>query len=415
MADSSPTQANEKPQEPPPLRSVHTNTFAQILHVLGASLAVTTYQAGKLVLLRPEPRADGPVLNTHFRAFHRPMGFAWERGRFALGTTTEIWEFHDLPAVASKLDTPESPARHDAAFLPRTTHHTGDVQVHEMVWVPPDAGSETLRRPGSLAHEKPGSSPIRSDIGVGLSELWFVNTRFSCLATRSDIYSFVPRWMPPFVTSLAPEDRCHLNGLALRDGQPRYVTALGETDKPGGWRENKPAGGCVIDVRSNQTIARGLSMPHSPRWHNGQLWVLESGNGGVGVIDQANGKYREICRLPGFTRGFDFAGPYAFIGLSQVRESAVFSGITIAEMKQEDRCCGVWAIDTRTGQTVGFVKFLDAVQEVFAVQVLNGIRWPEVLSEDTERLAQSYELPPAALRMVPEQLVQRTGQVEQTK
>jgi uncharacterized protein (TIGR03032 family) len=159
-----------------------------------------------------------------------------------------------------------------------------------------------------------------------------------------------------------------------------------------------------MDIPQNQIIARGLSMPHSPRWHDGKLWVLESGNGGVGIIDEPTGKYREICRLPGFTRGLDFAGNYAFVGLSQVRETAVFSGIAIAEMPQADRCCGVWAIDTRSGQIVGFVKFTDAVQEVFAVQALPKIRWPEILSEDAERLAQSYELPPNALRLVPAEL-----------
>src|SRR4051794_41142906 len=129
MPDFQPQPDAPPPPPAPPLRSVHTTSFAQILHGLGASLAVTTYQAGKLVLLRPEPRSDGPVINTHFRGFNKPMGFAWEPGRFALGTNAEVWEFHDLPAVAPKLDTPESAARHDAAFLPRTTHITGDVQV----------------------------------------------------------------------------------------------------------------------------------------------------------------------------------------------------------------------------------------------------------------------------------------------
>jgi uncharacterized protein (TIGR03032 family) len=359
-----------------------------ILDRLGASLAVTTYQAGKLVLLRAEPRPGGaPVLNTHFRAFRKPMGFAWEPGRFALGTQNEVLEFHDMPAVARKLDTPESPGHHDAAFLPRTAHTTGDVQVHEMVWA-----------------ASPRSAATSQSSKPGLSELWFVNTRFSCLATRSDVYSFVPRWKPPFITALAPADRCHLNGLSIRDGKPRYVTALGSTDTQGGWRDNKRAGGVLIDIVSNETIARGLSMPHSPRWHNGQLWVLESGNGGVGIVDENTGKYREICRLPGFTRGLDFAGPYAFIGLSQVRESAIFSGIAIAEMKQEDRCCGVWVVDTRTGQTAGFVKFQDGVQEIFAVQLLPGLRWPEVLSEDATRIAESYELSDEALQQVSEDL-----------
>jgi uncharacterized protein (TIGR03032 family) len=204
-----------EPAATPPLRSIHTTTFPQILQRLGASLAVTTYQAGKLVLLRSEPRSDGTVLNTHFRGFNKPMGFAWEPGRFALGTNTEIWEFHDLPAVARKLDTAESPAHHDAAFLPRCAHVTGDVQIHEMVWAPP------RKIPGS-------SEPAHR------SDLCFVNTRFSCLATRSDTYNFVPRWRPPFISALAPEDRCHLNGVCLRDGKLRYVTALGETDTPSG-------------------------------------------------------------------------------------------------------------------------------------------------------------------------------------
>ncbi len=381
---SEPQSTPETPPASPPLRSVHTSSFAQILDHFGMSLAVTTYQAGKLVLLRPERRDATPVINTHFRDFRKPMGFAWERGRFALGAASEVWEFHDIPAVARKLEKSESSMTCDAVFLPRSCDFTGDVQIHEMAWLP-----------------QPGSS--------ALSELWFINTRFSCLATRSNQYSFIPRWQPPFVTALAPEDRCHLNGMCLRDNEIRYVTALGESDSSAGWRENKRAGGILIDVKSNQIITRGLSMPHSPRFHNGKLWLLESGNGGVGVVDQTTGKYQEICRLPGFTRGLDFAGPYAFVGLSQVRETAVFSGIAIAETPQAERNCGVWAIDTRTAQIVGFVKFTDAVQEIFAVQALTGLRWPEVLTDDQKRIAETYELPDEALRKVPPQMRQLAG------
>lgn len=363
---------------PVPLGSVHTSSFAQILSHFGSSIAVTTYQAGKLVLLRAEMQDRGPVLNTHFRTFNKPMGFACEHARFALGTNAEIWEFHNIPAVAPKLDIAGSNIHHDACFLPRSSHITGDVQIHEMAWV---------------AQESPN--------GSALSELCFVATRFSCLARYGGVYSFNPIWKPPFITALSPEDRCHLNGLSLRDGKVRYLTALGETDKLNGWRENKRAGGILMEVPSGQIIARGLSMPHSPRWHNGKLWVLESGNGSIGIIDEQTGKYQEVCRLPGFTRGFDFLGPYALVGLSQVRETAVFSGIAIAELPQKDRCCGVWAIDTRTGQIAGFVKFTDAVQEIFAVQVLRGLRWPEVLSDDPKRISETYELPNEALQMVP--------------
>jgi uncharacterized protein (TIGR03032 family) len=385
----SPPENAGAPSQPPPLRSIHTNTFAQLLDRLGVCVAVTTYQAGKLVLLRAESTVGGPVVNTHFRGFRKPMGLAWEPGRFAMGTQAEIWEFHDLPAVAARLDAPDSLQRHDAAFLPRIMHFTGDIQVHEMAWATPTAPL------GSARSER--------------AELWFVNTAFSCLASRSNTYSFIPRWRPRFVSGLAPEDRCHLNGMCIRDGAPRYVTALGESDTARGWRENKRSGGVLIDVAENEVVVRGLSMPHSPRWHEGHLWVLESGNGGLGYIDPATGAYREICRLPGFTRGLDFIGPIALVGLSQVRESAIFSGISIAETAQADRCCGVWAVDTRSGQVVGFVRFTDAVQEVFAVQVLHGTRWPDVLSENAERQASSYELPDDALRQVPAELRSTTS------
>jgi uncharacterized protein (TIGR03032 family) len=233
--------------------------------------------------------------------------------------------------------------------------------------------------------------------------LWFVNTAFSCLCTRSDGYSFRPRWRPPFVTHLAREDRCHLNGLALVDGQVRYVTALGETDTAGGWRANKRSGGILMDVPSNQIIARGLSMPHSPRWYDGRLWVLESGAGSIGTVDPSSGRYQPIAELPGYTRGLSFHGPLAFVGLSQVRESAVFSGIPLVERLQE-RTCGVWVVHIHTGETVAFLKFEDAVQEIFAVEVLPGMRYPDVVTDDKELLASSFVLPDDALADVPESM-----------
>ena len=294
--------------EPAPLRSVHTPNFPRLLTELGISLVVSTYQAGRLVIFR----AEGEQINTLFRAFNKPMGVAVAPKRLAVGTTSAIWEFRDVPAVAAKI---EPVGTHDACFMPRTIHFTGDVQMHEMAW----SGDE----------------------------LWFVNTRFSCLCTRSSTYNFVPRWRPSFISALAPEDRCHLNGLGMMDGKPRYATALGRTDTPAGWRENKKDGGVLIDIDSNEVIVAGLSMPHSPRWHNGQLWVLDSGSGSIGVVDRRTGRYQPIAEMPGFTRGLDFHGRYAFIGLSQVRESAVFSGISLTErLSESERICGVWVVDT---------------------------------------------------------------------
>jgi len=347
---------------PAPMRSVHTSNFGQILRELGISLFVSTYQAGKLVILRPN---DEGGVNTHFRGFRKPMGVALAGDRMAIGTGLAIQEFHNAPAVAAKLD---PPGKHDACFLPRITHITGDIQIHEMNWIG--------------------------------DELWFINTRFSCLCTRSTLYSFVPRWRPWFVSELAPEDRCHLNGMGLFNNQIRFLTALGETDKPGGWRDNKKSGGILIDLAVNKIIARGLSMPHSPRWYAGKLWVLNSGDGGIGTIDLATGAYTEVARCPGFTRGLDFFGPLAFIGLSQIRESAVFSGIAIADVPLSERCCGVWVVNIQTGQTIAYLKFEDAVQEVFAVTVAPNKRYPDVIDEHDERINGSFILPDEALAQV---------------
>lgn len=370
-----------EPSPPPPdqpLRSVHTSNLPEILTHFGVSVMVTTYQAGRLVILRAQQPAgsDASVLNTHFRSFDKPMGLALADNRLAVGAATSVWEFHNLPAVCPRIDPDAEPTvEHDACFLPRTTHWTGDVQIHEMAWV------------GS-GHQ---------------ADLWFVNTRFSCLCRRSETYSFEPVWRPPFVEKYVPGDCCHLNGLGLRDGQPRYVTALGETDQIAGWRENKRDGGIVIDMSAGEVIARGLSMPHSPRWYRDRLWLLESGTGAIGFIDDATGKFETVATMPGFTRGLTFTGPLAWVGLSQVRESAVFGGIPIAERALEERSCGVWVVNIETGQTIGFVKFEDAVQEIFAIEIIPA-RYPELVNEDRELLGGSFELADEALAEVPPEL-----------
>ena len=349
------------PPEHEPLHSVHTTTFPFLLRELGCSVLVTTYQAGRLIVLRE----DGGVLNTHFRIFRKPMGLAASPRRFALGTTREVQEYVNISAVARKLAPPE---RYDACYLPRHVHTTGDIDIHEMAW----------DRDGAL---------------------WCVNTRFSCLCTLDRENSFVPRWRPDFVSALAPEDRCHLSGLAMVNGHPRYVTALGATDTVHGWRAGKADGGVLVDLQDGRTIAHGLSMPHSPRWHGHRLWVLESGEGALATVDPVSGALQVVAELPGFTRGLDFCGRFAFIGLSQVRESALFSGIPITQRLTE-RTCGVWVVDVSNGDVVGFLRFEAAVQEIFAVQVLPGIRLPEILEADDVLIATSYTVPDEALKDV---------------
>ncbi len=359
---------NDRPTDaaPSPLRSVHTTNFPAILDQLGSSLVVTTYQAGKLVMVR----SDHGVINTHFRAFNKPMGLAVGRDRLAIGAAVDIWEFRNVPAVAARLD---SPGKHDACYLPRSAHVTGDVQIHEMAYVGDD--------------------------------LWFVNTRFSCLATLDPDYSFAPMWRPTFISHLTPDDRCHLNGLGLVGGRPRWVTALGETDTAGGWREKKKRGGILIDMESNEIVARGLSMPHSPRWHGNRLWLLESGTGSLGYVALDTGRYEPIVHLDGFTRGLQMVGNLAFVGLSQVRETAIFSDIQITERLQEtERTCGVWVIDIERGHVIAFVKVEETVQEIFAVALLPGMRFPDLINDHAELVGSSFVLPDAALRDVPAEL-----------
>ncbi len=353
--------------DPSALRAVHTPNFPELLRSLGASLLVTTFQAGKLVIIREE----GDHLNIHVRSFRVPMGLALQGDRLAIGTSVQVWEFVDVPGVTAKL---EPPGVHDACFLPRSTHFTGNVQIHEMAWSSGD-------------------------------ELWFVNTLFSCLCTLDRSGSFTPRWRPPYVTRLEPTDRCHLNGLGMGDGRPRYVTAMGKTDVPRGWRENKAQGGIVIDVSSGELLAQGLSMPHSPRHHAGQLWMCESGTGTLGIIDPASGDYEVVTETPGFTRGLDFAGNLAFVGLSQVRNSALFSGIPItARLKREERTCGVGVVEITSGKPIALVRFDKVVSEIFAVQVLFGKRYPELIVEDGALLENSFAWPDAALADVPHAL-----------
>lgn len=344
-----PAPPSTMPDDPQPLRSVHTANLPALLQQAGLSVLVSTYKTGKLVVVR----AGQGGLNTHFRDFLKPMGMALSGNRLAIGTYREIWEFHNLPTISAKVD----PSRKvDACFLPRSVHHTGDIQVHEMAW----AGKE----------------------------LWFVNTLFSCLCTRHADFSFVARWRPPFISALAAEDRCHLNAIGLRDGQPRYATALAATDTPAGWREQKKEGGVLIDIQHNEVLLRGLSMPHSPRWHQGRLWLLNSGDGGFGFVDEKTGRYESVATLPGFTRGLDFFGNLAFIGLSQVRESATFSGIAIAQ--RAERHCGMWVVEITSGKTIAFLQFEDAVQEIFGIQVLPGMRYPDLINDQEELLASTY-------------------------
>ena len=350
---------------PPPddagLGSMHTDNLREILHQLGISLFVTNYQGGKLIAVRP----DKNTVNTHFLDFDKPMGLAVDRNRLFVGTQSGIREFRNVPDAAKRLVPPN---RNDAVYVFRNYYVTGNVDVHEMT------------------------------LGVN-NECWFVNTRFSCLCTLDREHSFLPRWRPRFISKLAPEDRCHLNGLAMVNGQPRWVTALGDTDTAEGWRANKKNGGVLLDYETRDVVVRGLAMPHSPRWYRNRLWVLESSRGTLATVDPKSGKVEIVARVPGFARGLDFVGPLAFIGLSQLRETNTFTDIVINE-DNADRRSGVWVVNIENGETIAILKFGEAVQEIFAVQIVPGSLYPEIIDETSEVAHTTYLLPTEAYNEV---------------
>ena len=319
--------------------------FPEWLATTGSTIAFTTYQAGKLFLLGVQP--DGR-LSIFERTFARSMGLAVAQdGRaLALATQYQIHRFDNImPAGEVSSD------GFDAVYGPHAGWVTGDVDAH-------DVGLGTDGRP------------------------LFVNTLFSCIATVSDGYSFRPIWKPPFISRLAPEDRCHLNGMALEHGEPRFVTAVSRSDAADGWRDRRVDGGIVIDVRSSRVVAEGLSMPHSPRLHEGRLWLLNSGTGEFGFIDLASGAFEAVAFCPGYARGLAFVGNHAVVGLSLARDNRTFSGLPLDQaLAARDTAprCGLAVISLKSGDMTGWVRIEGVVRELYDVAALPNVRRPSLI------------------------------------
>jgi uncharacterized protein (TIGR03032 family) len=339
-----------------------TGDFPLWLSRAGGSLAITTYQAGKVVLVG----WDGRQVTVLARDFDQPMGLAVDGPRLALATRHQVIFFANAPVLAHEF-LEGQPGRYDALYLPRAAYHCGELNVH--------------------------------DIAFGPEGLWLVNTRFSCLSTLSLDCSFVPRWRPPFVTETVPEDRCHLNGLALADDRPKYATALGRSDAAGAWREAKATGGVILDIESDEVLVGGLCMPHSPRIHNEAVWFLNSGAGELCRIG-IDGRPEVVCALPGYLRGLCFAGPFALVGMSTVREKHIFGGLPVQGRHPRLRC-GVAVVDTDSGRHVGSLEFTEGCTELYDVQFLPGACRPMILNDRREETRQALTAPDFAYWLRP--------------
>jgi uncharacterized protein (TIGR03032 family) len=318
-----------------PVFSVNTSRgFAAWLKHHNASLAVTTYQVGKLFFFGVRPNGELWVFN---RNIGRCLGLAVTSNE--LWVTGDIQIFKFVNALEEKQKSKEG---HDALFVPQVSYYTADLDAHDLV-VTSD------------------NTPI------------FVNTLFNCLATVSTSHSFAPLWKPRFISRLAAEDRCHLNGVALRDGGPAFVTAVANSDTFDGWRDQRQSGGILIDVESNEIVCSGLSMPHSPRWHSDRLWLHNSGAGEFGWVDLKTKAFNPLCFCPGYLRGLSFIGNFAIMGLSKPRDNKTFSELMLdhelGERKMEPRC-GLYVVDLDSGDVAHSLTIEGIVTELYDVVVI---------------------------------------------
>ena len=336
----------------PSLEMTGSRQFTAWLAEQQISLAFTTYQAGKVFFVGLQPSGR---LSIFERTFNRSMGMWASGSTLYLSSLYQLWRFENA------LEPGQMHQGYDCLYVPQVGYVTGDLDIHDVAV----AGS-------SIGHQ-----------------VMFINTLFSCLATVSDTHSFVPLWKPPFISRLAAEDRCHLNGLALRNGQPRYVTLVGQSDVSEGWRDSRVDGGRVIDISSNELILSGLSMPHSPRWYQDKLWLLNSGMGEFGYVDFARGKFEPVAFCPGYLRGLAFWENWAIVGLSKPRENKTFSSLPFNEKLLTQNVqprCGLMVIDLRTGDIVHSLRIEGVVQELYDVAVLAGVRRPMALGFKTDEI-----------------------------
>lgn len=325
--------------------------FAQRLHSMGASLSFSSYQSGILYFIGL--KKDGG-LNIHQSHLPKPMGLCLDdQGALTLTSAYQIMRFENVLDAGEQIN-----QYFDACYVPRLVHVTGNLDAH--------------------------------DVGVDIEgQAVFVNTRFNCLSRPSMRQSFEEVWRPPFISALVDEDRCHLNGLAMNDGAPSYVSAVSKSDTIDGWRDRRADGGIVIDVRTGEVVCEGLSMPHSPRMHNGELWVLNSGTGELGIIDTDSGKFDPRVFCPGFLRGLRFHGNLAIVGLSKPRYKR-FEGLALDEKlsaADSEPWCGLQIIDLNTGACVDWLRLDGAVSELYDLEILRDVTCPMALSPTSPEAA----------------------------
>ncbi|RFP58248.1 TIGR03032 family protein [Luteimonas weifangensis] len=313
------------------------------------SLAISSYQTGRVYLVGSDKQGRVSFFE---RIFERAMGIVGNAQRIYLGGLYQLWRFENVLRPNEVIH-----GRFDKCYVPRNAQTIGDLDIHEL--------------------------GIRSN-----GKVVFVNTKYSCLAELSQTHSFKAIWKPPFISKLAPEDRCHLNGLAMVEGRPKYVTAVCRSDAVDGWRDRRHDGGVVIDVETDEIVCEGLSMPHSPRWANGKLWLLNAGSGHLGWVDFEKKKFVPLAFFPGFLRGLSIIGNVAAVGLSKPRNKR-FEGLQLdAELSKRDAdpWCGVQIVSLVNGDVLNWIRFEGDITEIFDISFLPNVRNPMMIGLRTPEI-----------------------------
>ena len=336
------TNTNHMENKHAPFSCQYTSQVPELLLKLNCSISISTYQAGKLIFLSPK---NENALVQLPRTFEKPMGIAKHNNNIAIATKDEVICFTNSSSLAKHY--PNKKDTYDALFMPRLTYHTGALDFHDLSY---------------------------GENGV----LFAVNTLFSCIVKLDAEYNFSPIWKPKFIDALVSEDRCHLNGMALENGRPKFATAFNEGNSFQSWREKVTETGIVIDIETNEILAKNLAMPHSPRIYNGELYVLLSAKGELIKINRDNGECTSVIKTKGFVRGMDLYEDYLFIGLSKLRKnSSTFAKLDFAE---EANVAGIEIYHLPTAALVGRIKYTSSVDEIFDLKIFPDMIRPNILN-----------------------------------
>jgi len=334
--------------------------FLSWLSEVKTGIMISSYKTGhvfSLGLVRP-PKSSAK-LSLWLSNFNRPMGIHADKKGAFIASSGNLWHYQNYGEIET-----QDVGRFDANYVPRSVIFSNDVDAHDLTV-------------------------------DGKGQVYFISSNFSCICMPSDTHSFKVYWKPPWISKIAAEDRCHLNGMCARDGQIRYVTAVCQSDIRGGWRENRIGKGIVYDIIEDKIVCEGLSMPHSPRWYNGKLWLLEAGTGWFGCVDE-NNRFERKSFIPGFARGLSFINErYAFIGCSQDRHESVFKGLPIGEALKKNGVeskCAVYVVDLQNFDLIHNILFQSPIDELYDVVAVPDCQRPRLSDPTDDKNMREYRI-----------------------